>query len=119
MSEAAAAAAAIKPKVTDGIVGFITSKRAIAMVVGVISTLLASWKGIDIDDALRVQAIEGITWIVGIFVGGTSLSDTLGKGKVAEENRAKIAGIIQAGLGIAAAVVSKKDGDESGGDQPS
>lgn len=108
-------------KKTDGIVGFITSKRAIAAMVGIVATLLASWKGIDIDAAMREQLVANIWKITTILIGGFSLSDTFGKGKVSAEMRASLAGLLKSGLDIASAVASKpKDdadaGDASGGD---
>lgn len=113
-------------KKTDGIVGFITSKRAISAAVGIVATLLASWKGIEIDPELRAQVVANIWKITLGLVGGFSLSDTFGKGKVAAEMRAAAAGLFKSGLDIASAVASKpKDGPDGGdpstggGDTPS
>lgn len=108
-------------KKTDGIVGFLTSKRAISAVAGILATILASWKGIDIDPALREQIVANIWKITLGLVGGFSLSDTFGKGKVAAEMRANMAGLLKGGMEIVSAVASapKDDsdaGDSSGGD---
>lgn len=102
-------------KFTDGLKGFVTSKRAIGLVVGVIASVLSAWKGIEIDPALREQLIANIWKITAVFVGGTSLSDTFGKGKVAEETRAALAGVVRTGLDVAAAVVNR-DKPAAGGD---
>ena len=80
-------------KATDGIVGFVTSKRAISAMVGIVATLLAAWKGIEIDPELRLQVVANIWKMTGILVGGFSLSDTFGKGKVAAEMRSAALGL--------------------------
>ena len=111
---------ALKGKATDGIVGFLTSKRAIAAVVGIIATMLVAWKGIDIDAGLREQIVANIWKISTALIGGFSLSDTFGKGKVAAEMRANLAGLLKSGLDVVSAVASKtKDAPDGGaGDAP-
>lgn len=107
-------------KKTDGIVGFLTSKRAIAAVIGIVATLLSAWKGIDIDPAMREQLVANIWKITVALVGGFSLSDTFGKGKVAAQMRHSLMGLVKSGLDIAAAVKDKPDAAaESGGGAPS
>ena len=100
---------------SDGIVGFLTSKRAIAAVIGIVATLLSSWKGIDIDPAMREQLVANIWKITVTLVGGFSLSDTFGKGKVAAEMRAAALELVTSGLDIAAAVTGKPDAAADGG----
>lgn len=110
----------VNGKKSDGIVGFITSKRAIAAVVGIVATMLAAWKGVDIDHAMREELVANIWKITGILVGGFSLSDTFGKGKVSAEMRAAAAGLLKSGLDIAAAVTNTPDAaaKDDGGDSP-
>ena len=107
---------AVTGKATDGIVGFLTSKRAIAAVVGIIGTILAAWKGIDIDPALREQIVANIWKIATALIGGFSLSDTFGKGRVAAEMRANLAGLLKSGLDVASAVATKPEDKTDGGD---
>lgn len=104
-----AVAEIVKEKKLGGILGFVTSKRAISAVVGIVATLLASWKGIDIDPALREQIVANIWKITVTLVGGFSLSDTFGKGKVAAQMRAAAAGLLKSGLDVAAAVTNRPD----------
>ena len=110
----------VKGGKADGIVGFITSKRAIAAVIGIVATILSAWKGIDIDPALREQIIANVWKITVTLVGGFSLSDTFGKGKAAADMRANLAGLLKSGLDIAAAVTSKPDAaaEDDGGGKP-
>jgi hypothetical protein len=97
----------------DGVKGFLTSKRAIGMIVGAVLMGLAAFTPVEIDDALRTKLIDGIFWLVATFVGGTSLSDAFGKGKEAEKNRAKLAELIGTGLEVAADVASDLKKDEA------
>jgi hypothetical protein len=95
----------------DGIKGFFTSKRGIGLIIGAILMALSAFTPIEIDNDLRVKLIDGIFWLTGVFVAGTSLSDTFGKGKIAEQNRAKLAKLIGTGMEVAAEVAAdlKKD----------
>ena len=107
-------------KKSDGIVGLLTSKRAWSAVIGIIATVLAAWKGIDIDPKLRMEVVLSIWKITVALVGGFSLSDTFGKGKVAAQMRHSLMGLVKSGLDIAAAVTSKPDAaaspeDDGGG----
>lgn len=103
----------------DGLKGFFTSKRGIGLLVGILASLLSAWKGIEIDAELRASLIANIWKLVGIFVGGVSLSDTFGKGKVAEQARAVMAAVVKDGLDVGAAVASavgaKPSADSAGG----
>lgn len=101
-----------------GIKGFFTSKRGVGMIIGAILMFLATFTPIEIADALRKDLIEGIFWLTGVFVGGTSLSDAFGKGKVGEENRGKLALLLRTGMNIAADVaddLKKDDAPADGG----
>ena len=102
-------------KKTDGIVGFLTSKRAIAAMAGIAFTVLAAWKGIDIDAELRVAVVADIWKITSTLIAGFSLSDTFGKGKTAVEMRGAALGLLKSGMNIFAAVSGPKD---TSGDAP-
>lgn len=108
----------LKNGLGDGVKGFFTSKRGIGLIVGSILMALSAFTPVDVADALRQDLIQGIFWLTSVFIGGTSLSDAFGKGKEAEKNRARLAGLLSTGFEVVADVASdlkKKDDDDGGG----